>query len=106
MAAGVHDARFPGTTRDVVLLLNGKRIDVSTHRYDWRIGLSRRDNLSDDSAFARSYFMGNTTRLQPLTDIGGCRKFLTAEFGTLVYVASNLGELRGNPSEFGVHAIQ
>jgi hypothetical protein len=106
MAAGVHDTRFPRTIRDVILLLNGKRIDISPYCYDRRIGLSGRDNLGDDSALTRSYLVWNTTRLQPLTDIGCCRKFLSTEFGALVYVAPNLRELRGNPSEFGVYAIQ
>jgi hypothetical protein len=105
MAAGVHDTRFPGTIRDVVLLLNGKRIDISAYRYDRRIGLCGRDNSGDDSALTRSYLMWNTTRLQPLTDIGCCRKFLSAQFGTLVYVASNPRESGSNPSELSVYAI-
>ena len=94
MTAGMHDTRVPGAIRDVVLFLNGKRIDISAYRYDRRIRLSGRDNLGDKSAFTRSYLVRNTACLQLPTKIGCRRKFLAAEFGALMYVAPNLGELR------------
>ena len=60
MPAGMHHARFLGTVRDIVLLLDWQGVNIRPHGNSRRPWIGGFDNFRDDAPLARGHPMRNS----------------------------------------------